>query len=75
MQEPEIEYVEGYDELEEEEDMEDFGGPAMFQSLTEDDNGEGDSIYLLLNVFFDIDLVGNSLVICPLCIYINASGP
>ncbi|KAH7515666.1 hypothetical protein FEM48_Zijuj10G0050700 [Ziziphus jujuba var. spinosa] len=56
-EEPEIEYVEGYDELEEEEDMEDFGGPAMFQSLTEDDNGEGDSIYLLLNVFFDSDLV------------------
>ncbi|XP_038685340.1 protein MAK16 homolog [Tripterygium wilfordii] len=41
--EPEIEYVEGYDELEEEEDMEDFGGFAMNESLennVEDDEEE-----------------------------------
>lgn len=31
-QEPEVEYVEGYDELEEEEDIEDFGGFATHRS-------------------------------------------
>lgn len=31
-QELEVEYVEGYDELEEEEDMEDFGGFAAHKS-------------------------------------------
>ncbi|KAF5730890.1 hypothetical protein HS088_TW19G00492 [Tripterygium wilfordii] len=36
--EPEIEYVEGYDELEEEEDMEDFGGFAMNESLENNGN-------------------------------------
>lgn len=35
-QEPEIEYVEGYDELEEEEDIEDFGGFDMDDSLKGD---------------------------------------
>lgn len=29
LQEPEIEYVEGYEELEEEDDIEDFGGLAV----------------------------------------------
>lgn len=39
-QEPEVEYVEGYDELEEEEedDIEDFTG-SMKESLMEDDFG------------------------------------
>ncbi|XP_043717286.1 protein MAK16 homolog A isoform X2 [Telopea speciosissima] len=37
--EPEIEYVEGYDELEEEEDMEDFGGPVIDESLKADGYG------------------------------------
>ncbi|KAI7991371.1 hypothetical protein LOK49_LG12G02957 [Camellia lanceoleosa] len=32
--EPEIEYVEGYEELEEEDDMEDFGGLTIDKSLT-----------------------------------------
>ncbi|XP_057955985.1 uncharacterized protein LOC131149507 [Malania oleifera] len=36
-EEPEIEYVEGYDELEEEEDIEDFGGFAMDESLMDND--------------------------------------
>ncbi|XP_010275795.1 PREDICTED: protein MAK16 homolog A [Nelumbo nucifera] len=43
-EEPEIEYVEGYEELEEE-DMEDFGGPAIDESLKDgdyDDIGEDD---------------------------------
>ncbi|KAJ4959289.1 hypothetical protein NE237_026400 [Protea cynaroides] len=40
--EPEIEYVEGYDELEEEEDMEDFGGPVIDESLKGDDYGDMD---------------------------------
>ncbi|KAJ4950395.1 hypothetical protein NE237_027227 [Protea cynaroides] len=40
--EPEIEYVEGYDELEEEDDMEDFGGLAIDESLKGDDYGSMD---------------------------------
>ncbi|KAI3452674.1 hypothetical protein Pfo_009338 [Paulownia fortunei] len=36
-EEPEIEYVEGYEELEEEDDMEDFGGLALRE---DDDNGK-----------------------------------
>jgi len=42
-QEPEIEYVEGYDELEEEleDDVEDFGGLAMKRVRAIGDNGEG----------------------------------
>jgi hypothetical protein len=32
-QEPEIEYVQGYDDLEEEDDIEDFGGFAIDESL------------------------------------------
>lgn len=38
-QEPEIEYVEGYDELQEEDDIEDFGGLAIGKSLTDKDYG------------------------------------
>ncbi|GMN74963.1 hypothetical protein TIFTF001_054492 [Ficus carica] len=38
MQEPEIEYVEGDYELEEEDDIEDFGGLAMDHIHTDDDN-------------------------------------
>ena len=38
-QEPEVEYVEGYDGLEEEEDIEDFGGFVKDESLKEDDYG------------------------------------
>lgn len=38
-QELEVEYVEGYDELEEEEDIEDFGGFVKDESLKEDDYG------------------------------------
>ncbi|XP_048420020.1 protein MAK16 homolog isoform X2 [Pyrus x bretschneideri] len=37
-EEPEIEYVEGYDELEEEDDIEDFAGLAMDNSHADDDN-------------------------------------
>ncbi|XP_042478246.1 protein MAK16 homolog isoform X2 [Macadamia integrifolia] len=40
--EPEVEYVEGYDELEEEEDMEDFGGLAIDETLKGDDYGAMD---------------------------------
>ncbi|KAF8390496.1 hypothetical protein HHK36_025022 [Tetracentron sinense] len=36
-EEPEVEYVEGYDELEEEDDIEDFGGLAIDESLKDDD--------------------------------------
>lgn len=35
----EVEYVEGYDELEEEDDMEDFGGLALKESDEEEDDG------------------------------------
>ncbi|KAB1207843.1 hypothetical protein CJ030_MR7G004135 [Morella rubra] len=38
--ETEIEYVEGYDELEEEDDIEDFGGLAIARSDVDDDNVE-----------------------------------
>jgi len=38
-QEPEIEYVEAGDDLEEEDDIEDFGGFAMDHIHTDDDNG------------------------------------
>lgn len=38
-EEPEIEYVEGYEELEEEDDMEDFVGLPVNKSRTEGDNG------------------------------------
>ncbi|KAJ0111437.1 hypothetical protein Patl1_03387 [Pistacia atlantica] len=37
-EEAEIEYVEGYDDLEEEEDMEDFGGLAITKFHTDDDD-------------------------------------
>ncbi|XP_044491830.1 protein MAK16 homolog A-like [Mangifera indica] len=37
-EEAEIEYVEGYDDLEEEEDMEDFGGVAINKFHTDDDD-------------------------------------
>ncbi|XP_059633671.1 uncharacterized protein LOC132276315 [Cornus florida] len=40
-EEPEIEYVEGYEELEEEDDMEDFGGPAFNESHADDDDDFG----------------------------------
>ncbi|KAM3754060.1 hypothetical protein ACB098_03G139200 [Castanea mollissima] len=42
MQEPEIEYVEGYEELELEDDIEDFGGLAIARSKMDDDNVEMD---------------------------------
>ncbi|KAM3754054.1 hypothetical protein ACB098_03G139200 [Castanea mollissima] len=42
MQEPEIEYVEGYEELELEDDIEDFGGLAIARSKMDDDNGFSD---------------------------------
>ncbi|XP_027347066.1 protein MAK16 homolog B [Abrus precatorius] len=41
-EEPEIEYVEGYDELEEEDDIEDFGGFATHKSLGDYDDDEND---------------------------------
>ncbi|XP_061345285.1 protein mak16 isoform X2 [Gastrolobium bilobum] len=43
-EEPEIEYVEGYDELEEEDDIEDFGGLAIHESQGDydDENDEED---------------------------------
>lgn len=42
MQEPEVEYVEGYDELEEEDDMEDFAGFGTNEAsdyYNDDENG------------------------------------
>lgn len=42
MQEPEIEYIEGFDELEEEDDMEDFTGFGIDQSHAEDDVDDDD---------------------------------
>ena len=45
MQEPEIEYVEGYDELEEEDDIEDFAGFSMKDTQSDDDNGKADSVF------------------------------
>lgn len=47
MQEPEIEYVEGYDELEEEDDIEDFGGLSMYEPHTGDDNGKANPMFCL----------------------------
>ncbi|PON70897.1 Mak16 protein [Trema orientale] len=41
-EEPEIEYVEGYDELEEEDDIEDFDGLAIDRNHGDDDNSEDD---------------------------------
>lgn len=40
--EPEIEYVQGYDDLEEEDDIEDFGGFAIDESLKNNDDAPGD---------------------------------
>lgn len=40
MQEPDIEYVEGYEELEEEEDMEDLGNFALGETGADDDDGK-----------------------------------
>ncbi|KAK7294410.1 hypothetical protein RJT34_17299 [Clitoria ternatea] len=37
-EEPEVEYVEGYDELEEEDDIEDFGGFSICESQGDDDD-------------------------------------
>ena len=47
-QEPEIEYVEGYEELELEDDIEDFGGLAITRSQL--DNGNGIAVTRLLCV-------------------------
>lgn len=47
MQEPEIEYVEGYDELEEEDDIEDFDGLAINHGHSDDDNGKAYSMYFM----------------------------
>ncbi|KAI5569259.1 hypothetical protein POPTR_012G085300v4 [Populus trichocarpa] len=41
-QEPEIEYVQGYDDLEEEDDIEDFGGFAIDKSLKNNDDASED---------------------------------
>ncbi|XP_059657841.1 uncharacterized protein LOC132304265 [Cornus florida] len=43
-EEPEIEYVEGYEELEEEDDMEDFGGLAIDESPADDDNDDEETV-------------------------------
>ncbi|XP_020426474.1 protein MAK16 homolog isoform X2 [Prunus persica] len=43
-EEPEIEYVEGYDELEEEDDIEDFAGFSIDNSHADDDNVMGKSL-------------------------------
>ncbi|KAK7301587.1 hypothetical protein RJT34_12454 [Clitoria ternatea] len=42
-EEPEVEYVEGYDELEEEDDIEDFGGFSICESQGDDDDDNGNS--------------------------------
>ncbi|XP_063939915.1 protein DETOXIFICATION 30-like [Daucus carota subsp. sativus] len=50
--EVEIEYVEGYEELEEEDDMEDFGGLAIGQGAADDDNDgsdEDDELIVAMN--------------------------
>ncbi|KAH8492980.1 hypothetical protein Peur_072434 [Populus x canadensis] len=41
-EEPEIEYVQGYDDLEEEDDIEDFGGFAIDESLKNNDDASED---------------------------------
>ncbi|KAH8492989.1 hypothetical protein H0E87_022304 [Populus deltoides] len=41
-EEPEIEYVQGYDDLEEEDDIEDFGGFAIHESLKNNDDASED---------------------------------
>ncbi|KAI5569260.1 hypothetical protein POPTR_012G085300v4 [Populus trichocarpa] len=41
-EEPEIEYVQGYDDLEEEDDIEDFGGFAIDKSLKNNDDASED---------------------------------
>ncbi|KAB5532045.1 hypothetical protein DKX38_018715 [Salix brachista] len=41
-EEPEIEYVQGYDDLEEEDDIEDFGGFAIDESLKNNDDAPED---------------------------------
>ncbi|KAF9667920.1 hypothetical protein SADUNF_Sadunf15G0073300 [Salix dunnii] len=42
VEEPEIEYVQGYDDLEEEDDIEDFGGFAIDESLKNNDDAPED---------------------------------
>lgn len=39
----ELEYVEGYEGLEEEDDMEDYGGPAIKDIGNDDDDGNGNT--------------------------------
>ncbi|XP_063937529.1 uncharacterized protein LOC108196281 isoform X3 [Daucus carota subsp. sativus] len=48
-QEAEIEYVEGYEDLEEEDDMEDFGGLALEQSDADDGTDEDDELTVSIN--------------------------
>eukprot|EP00261_Vitis_vinifera_P039209 XP_019080452.1 PREDICTED: protein MAK16 homolog isoform X2 [Vitis vinifera] len=44
-EEPEIEYVEGYEELEEEDDIEDFGGLEIDESLKDEDLGKSNFMF------------------------------
>ncbi|KAL1808233.1 hypothetical protein DCAR_0727648 [Daucus carota subsp. sativus] len=48
-EEAEIEYVEGYEDLEEEDDMEDFGGLALEQSDADDGTDEDDELTVSIN--------------------------
>ena len=75
MQEPEIEYIEGYDELEEEDDMEDFDGLAIDHSHADDDNGKTDSMYFRLIVLIEFDIFNSCLHLFLLygCIWMQHS--
>ncbi len=63
-QEPEIEYVEGYEELELEDDIEDFGGLAIARSQMDDDNGKAVTRYLVSSIFSFNDDYKFSLILC-----------
>lgn len=62
LQEPEIEYVEDYEDLEEEDDMEDFGGLEINEHRMGDDSGKTYNRCFLCQY---IILPFNMLVICP----------
>lgn len=55
MQEHEIEYVEGYEGLEEEDDIEDFGGLAIGKSHMDVNNGKP---FLIAVICSFIELLG-----------------
>lgn len=50
-QESEIEYVEGYEDLDMEDDIEDFGGLAIARSQMDNDNGKAVTRYFVSIIF------------------------